>query len=122
MLMIEPPPAFIIDGLQEGLQRFDRLLSGYGVPIDTLQVVPTFQDGIARWSLDLRQSDLDVRPDARIKLLIEEVEMYEPATYAEEPLEVGAMSNWNKTLLPSGPRFVTTLDVTALVADQTPVD
>lgn len=93
-----------------------------GVPIDTLQVVPTFQDGIARWSLDLRQSDLDVRPDARIKLLIEEVEMYEPATYAEEPVEVGAMSNWNKTLLPSGPRFVTTLDVTALVADQTPVD
>lgn len=95
-----------------------------GAPIDTLQVIPSIQDGIARWSLDLRQSDLDARPGARIKLLIEEVEMYEPATYADEPLEVEveAMPDWNKTLLHSGPRFFTTLDVTALVADETPVD
>jgi hypothetical protein len=88
--------------------------------VDIQQVVPSISDGIAHWSLDLRQADLDARLGARIKLLIEEVEMYEPATYPQEPLEVETMSDWNQMLLTSGPRFVTTLDVTDLLLNALP--
>lgn len=89
-------------------------------PVDTQQVVASISDGIAHWSLELRRTDLEARPGARVKLLIEEIEMYEPATYADEPLQVDAMSDWNRTLLPSGPRFMTTLDVTELMLNEVP--
>lgn len=89
-------------------------------PIDSQQIVPTISDGIAHWSLNLKRGDLAVRPDARLKLLIEEVELYEPANYAEEPLDLDNVSDWNQKLLPSGPRFVTTLDVTELLQDAAP--
>ncbi|MBE1282785.1 MAG: hypothetical protein GJ676_05690 [Rhodobacteraceae bacterium] len=64
-----------------------------------------------RHTIDLRDYDVPETDVEGLKLLIEEIEHFRPATYSDEPVETALHAQWRTRFQETGPRFSATIDL-----------
>lgn len=71
------------------------------------------QDPHVTWShkLDISQYEDPEAGDGRLKLLVEEIEHFRPASYAEEPVATALDAEWRTRFQEAGPRFSALFDL-----------
>lgn len=95
----------------------------FGLDADTVLVTPErLSDPVARWrhTIDLGEYT-DGSPEeenesgqGHLCLLVEEIEHFRPASYAEEPLASATSAAWQNMVREAGPRFSALLNLGAL--------
>ncbi|MEL6610149.1 MAG: hypothetical protein AAFO93_14670 [Pseudomonadota bacterium] len=68
-----------------------------------------------RHGLDLSLYEDGAQGDGRLKLLIEEIEHFRPASYAEEPVADALEADWRTRFQETGPRFSALFDLEELI-------
>ncbi|WP_425079093.1 hypothetical protein [Ruegeria denitrificans] len=82
---------------------------------DAILVTPErLADSMARWRHVLNLSDYEDSPnDGQLQLLVEEIEHFRPASYADEPVAAAIDAAWRTEFQEAGPRFSALLELKA---------
>lgn len=95
----------------------------FGLDADTVLVTPErLTDPLARWrhTIDLDEytdglpEEVRESSQGKLRLLVEEIEHFRPASYAEEPLASATSAAWQNMVREAGPRFSALLDLEKL--------